>query len=250
MDATLAFAATSLRISNPKNPLFVTASHGYLVRSISKQTRELTAGITGANFDGLYLTACLIAINTLTHRRFTTIRLKEDSGVAEWFYAFRGLRAITVATPSLYLDSTVACSFPPGGWQNPFKGDIDCSEIHPDLDFMLEAVQQEFRSGDLDYESHRHALGYISRILWFPSRPLCVRFMVEARQPFIDSVARREQVALLLAGVYLSNIQFLDGLEGLIPSAEHDWSQIAKFLKPSYRDLLYRGLEVVTSCHT
>lgn len=249
MDATLAFAAASLRISCPGNPVFVRASHGYLARSIAKQTKELTGGITKTNFEGLYLTACLIAMHTLFQRRYASIRFDEDSSVAEWFYAFRGLRAITLAKPGLYLDSSVACSFPPGGWQNPFKNDVDCLAIHPDLGFMLEALEEEHRAGALDFESHRHALGYLSQILWCPSRPLCVRFLVEARQPFIDSVARREHMALLITGVYLSNIQFLQGLEALVPSAEHDWGQIARFIRPAYRDLLYRGMEVVTNCH-
>ncbi|KAK0385073.1 hypothetical protein NLU13_7551 [Sarocladium strictum] len=249
MDATLAFAANELRIQHPGNALFVRASHGYIARAIATQARKLASGITRTNFESLYLTACMIAIHTLLQRRFDSTHSGEEGNITVWFHAWRGLRAITLARPGLYLDSSIACSFPPGGWQNPFKGDVDCSAIHPDLEFLLDALNEEHERRPLDYESHRHALGYISQVLWRPSRPLCVRFLVEARQPFIDSVSRGEQMALLITAVYLSNMQFMPGLEVFMPSVDHDWNLIARLLKPAYRDLLDRGSEVVANTY-
>ncbi|KAH8888152.1 hypothetical protein GQ53DRAFT_808698, partial [Thozetella sp. PMI_491] len=250
MDALLGMCATSLRLGRPDDTKrLATASHAYMARCISSQVRLLGAGLNHANFDAVYLTAVIIAAQTIAIRQCLPPDAVEDlgAGVAYWFHVFRGIRTVGAASPDLFLGSNIATVFPKGGWQNPFVPELEPSTDDPVFKFLIDGLCGT-GTRDEEHAAYRNAMAYLSAIRSLPSRPLHMRFLIDARPVFVRCVERGEPVALLLMGVYFGLVKLLAPRSVIDASAERDLGAIERRLDGGHLQLLRKALDIVDRC--
>jgi hypothetical protein len=104
-DAILSVAALHLRSQSPDDKALVRASHAYTASTLAEYCASLEKGITSENAEALFLTASLIAFQSVASRIFAKDDIEPESDDPSaryalplpWFHAFQGVKTV-VAT--------------------------------------------------------------------------------------------------------------------------------------------------------
>ncbi|KAF4122522.1 Fungal Zn(2)-Cys(6) binuclear cluster domain [Geosmithia morbida] len=105
-DAVLSVAALHLRSQSPDDKALVHASHAYTASTLAEYCASLDRGITSDNAEALFLTASLIAFQSVASRIFAKDDAEADPDDPNaryalplpWFHAFQGVKTVVASS--------------------------------------------------------------------------------------------------------------------------------------------------------
>ncbi|VUC32988.1 unnamed protein product [Clonostachys rosea] len=245
----LSICATSFRIRLVHGrSRYATLSHVFMGRAINGQMASVAGGIDRGNFEAVYTTSIFIAANTVSQHQFLPVKGQTTSDlgkcVVEWLRAFRNVRSVVAASRREFAQSSLAASFPRGGWQNLSVPDINPKSSQVVFGFLLD----ELTAGAAQDERcsvYHHVVVGLSSIYEQPSREAFMRFLVEARPDFLLYVEAGEPLALMLMGVCFGLTRLLPPADMMDKGAERDLEAISLHLPPYHSLLLERAIGII-----
>lgn len=220
-DAILSMAALHLRSENPQDKALVRASHAYAASTLTEYRASLDNGITADNAEALFLTASLIAIQSVASRIFAKDDAASDSGDPNaryalplpWFHAFQGVKTI-VATSWIWIRNssivkTVIDSQP--------SLQLDLNPLGPTSFFghLLEGMEEELAGESSQHvqttsQCYSHAICVLN---WahksaFPAASLAFPATVARR--FIELVEAKRPRALAILACFFALLKRMD----------------------------------------
>ncbi|CAH0059714.1 unnamed protein product [Clonostachys solani] len=250
-DAILSVAALHLRSENPQDKALVRASHAYTASTLAEYCASLEKGINAENAEALFLTATLIAFQSVASRIFA----KDDTDAdpddpssryalpLPWFHAFQGVKTI-VASSWLWIRSSsivkAVIDSQPGLQLN-----LNPSGVGSFFGHLLEGLDEELATEDPHMmqttgRSYTHAVCVLN---WahrstFPAASLSFPSTVARR--YVELVEAKRPRALAILACFFALLKRMDdvwwltdvsrrevmGLVGLFESGSKWWRHL------------------------
>lgn len=222
-DAILSVAALHLRSQSPDDKALVQASHAYTASTLAEYCASLDMGITGDNAEALFLTATLIAFQSVASRIFS----KEDADANSddpnaryalplpWFHAFQGVKTIVASSwqwiRSSIIVTTVIDSQP--------SLQLDLNPLGPKSFFghLLDNMQDEISKEDARYASstaqcYSHAICVLNWAHGSPSPEASLAFPATVARRYVELVEQKRPRALAILACFFALLKRMDGV--------------------------------------
>jgi hypothetical protein len=246
-DAILSVAALHLRSQSPDNKALVQASHAYTASTLAEYRASLDLGITGDNAEALFLTATLIAFQSVASRIFA----KDDADDPNaryalplpWFHAFQGVKIIVASSwqwiRSSIIVKTVIDSQP--------SLQLDLNPLGPKsffghlLDGMREELDKEDpRLAETTAQSYSHTICILNWAHGSPFPEASLAFPATVTRRYVDLVEQKRPRALAILACFFALLKRMDavwwlqdvsrrevmGLVGLFESGSDWWKHL------------------------
>lgn len=250
-DAILSVAALHLRSQSPDDKALVQATHAYTASTLAEYCASLDNGITGDNAEALFLTATLIAFQSVASRIFAKEDAEPNSDDPNaryalplpWFHAFQGVKTIVASSwqwiRSSIIVKTVIDSQP--------SLQLDLNPLGPKSFFghLLDGLQDEVsnedaRLGQITAQCYSHAICVLNWAHGSPFPEASLAFPATVARRYVELVEQKRPRALAILACFFALLKRMDnvwwlqdvsrrevmGLVGLFESGSDWWKHL------------------------
>ena len=250
-DAILSVAALHLRSQTPEDKALVRASHAYAASTLAEYCASLEKGITSENAEALFLTASLIAFQSVASRIFAKDDAEPDSDDPNaryalplpWFHAFQGVKTVVATSWQWIRNSSIVKNV----IDSQPSLQLDLNPLGPNSFFghLLEGLDDELAQESPEHvqattQCYSHAVCVLN---WahksmYPAAALAFPATVARR--FLELVELKRPRALAIIACFFALLKRLDnvwwlndvarrevmGLVGLFESGSKWWRHL------------------------
>lgn len=248
-DAILSVAALHLRSQAPEDKALVRASHAYTASTLAEYCASLEKGITSDNAESLFLTASLIAFQSVASRIFAKDDVEPDEPNARyalplpWFHAFQGVKTVVATSWQWIRSSTIVKTV----IDSQPSLHLDLNALGPSSFFghLLDGLDEELahenpHSIQSTTQCYSHAVSVLNWAHKSPYPAAALAFPATVARRFIELVELKRPRALAIIACFFALLKRLDnvwwlhdvakrevmGLVGLFESGSGWWKHL------------------------
>ncbi|KAG9255161.1 uncharacterized protein F5Z01DRAFT_77567 [Emericellopsis atlantica] len=220
-DAILSVAALHLRSQAPEDKSLIRATHAYTASTLAEYCASLEKGITSDNAESLFLTASLIAFQSVASRIFAKDDAEPDDPNARyalplpWFHSFQGVKTVVATSWQWIRNSNIVKSV----IDSQPSLQLDLNPLGPNSFFghLLEGLDEEIAEEAPDMvpsttQCYSHAICVLNWAHKSPHPAAALAFPATVARRFIELVEMKRPRALATIACFFALLKRLDGV--------------------------------------
>ncbi|KAH8900740.1 hypothetical protein GQ53DRAFT_740668 [Thozetella sp. PMI_491] len=244
INGIMALGATGVAVSGGGTPRLQTVVHHYTSRLIEGQLAAIESSGSSTNFDLIFISANLIASQTLMARQLLPPVRSSLRGIVDWLRVWRGVKSLVLSSPAHLVSESrfkpllaaTAAQAQTYTAHSPFKDDV--------LAFLLQGLPRMSTPRRI-YAAYQETVDILCHLYRYPTRMNYGRFFLDTPSAFVKCVERCEPTALAIMGVFLAISRIMDMPFISDAIAEIDLRLILDHLPSIHRRLVQRAIDLI-----
>ena len=223
VDAMMSVAALHLRSLHPEDKSLARASHVYAASTLEEYLAHLHIGITAENAEALFLTASLIAFQSVASRIFTKDDAEPESNGPStryelplaWFHAFQGVKTVVATSWQWIRGSHVVKAVIDS--QPSIQLDLNPLTATSYFGHLLDGLDEELATESPEHvsytsQAYAHAVCVLNFSHKSPYPAASLAFPATVSRRFVDLVEIRRPRALAILACFFALLKRMDGV--------------------------------------